>query len=402
MSEATRTGDRASLPRWPDEARFRQDPYPDYARLRAQHPVQRIAAPGGTPVWLVTGYAEARALLSDARLIKDVRRFGHLSDRRLPPWLNLHMLNLDPPDHTRLRRLVSKVFTVRRVEELRPRVETITGDLLDAMAARHEGDLLDLFAFPLPITVICELLGVPVTDQADFRRWSNAVVSGHAARDQLPEAVESLTGYITALIADKRAAPADDLLSALVAVHDSGDRLSENELISMALLLLIAGHETTVNLIGNGVFHLLTHPDQRALLRGDPGLLPSAVEEFLRYDGPVEIATVRAAREDLTIAGATIREGEYVLIGLDAADRDDAQFAGADRLDVTRADNQHLAFGHGIHYCLGAPLARLEGQIAIGALLRRFPDLALAAPASELVWRPGLVLRGLARLPVTY
>lgn len=402
MSEPTRTGDEPDLRPWPDQEVFRQNPYPEYAAMRAAHPVRRMAAPGGTPIWLVTGYAEARELLSDARLVKDVRRFSHLRDPNMPAELNLHLLNLDPPDHTRLRRLVSKAFTARRVERLRPRVEAITNDLLDAMAGRHEGDLLDLFAFPLPITVICELLGVPIADQADFRRWSNIVVSGHAARDEMPRAVEDLRRYLTDLIAAKRAEPADDLLSALTAVRDSADRLSEAELISMAFLLLIAGHETTVNLIGSGTFHLLTNPDQRDLLRADPSLLPSAIEEFLRYDGPVEIATLRIAAEDVKLAGVTIGAGDRIMIGLDAADRDETRFPGADRLDITRTDNPHMAFGHGIHYCLGAPLARLEGQIAIGALLDRYPDIALAVPASDLTWRPGFLLRGLSRLPVTY
>lgn len=402
MGEPTRTGDEPVLRPWPDEVTFRQDPYPEYAAMRATHPVQRMAAPGGSPVWLVTGYEQARALLSDMRLVKDVRR---LTNRRVPERLRdmeQHMLNLDPPDHTRLRRLVSKAFTVRRIERLRPRIEAITGDLLDAMAAGHEGDLIDLFAFPLPITVICELLGVPLDDQDDFRRWSNVVVAGHATRDELPQAVEDLSRYLTGLIAAKRAAPADDLLSALIAVRDSADRLTEEELISMAFLLLIAGHETTVNLIGNGMYHLLTNPGQLERLRADPGLLPTAIEEFLRYDGPVEIATVRIAAEPVDVAGVRIGTGDRVLIGLDAADRDATRFPDADRLDVTRTDNPHMAFGHGIHYCLGAPLARLEGQIAVGALLDRFPEMALAVPPSDLTWRPGFLLRGLTRLPVTY
>ena len=402
MTEPARAEGMPAGMQWPEEERFRRDPYPDFARMRAAHPVRRVALPSGLPVWLVTGYAQARELLADMRLVKDVRRFQQLRDIRLPPELNLHMLNLDPPDHTRLRRLVSKVFTARRVEELRPRVEAIADGLLDAMAGRHAGDLIDLFAFPLPITVICELLGVPVADQDDFRRWSNTVVSGHATREQLPEAVDSLSRYLSALMADKRSSPSEDLLSGLIAVRDSGDRLSEDELISMAFLLLIAGHETTVNLIGNGMFHLLSHPDQLALLRSDPALLPSAVEEFLRYDGPVEIATTRIPTEDVLVADVTIPAGEPVLVALGAADRDGARFADPDRLDVTRADNQHVAFGHGVHYCLGAPLARMEGQIAIGGLLRRFPEMGLAAPAGELTWRPGLLLRGLAALPVTY
>lgn len=387
---------------WPDDPGFRRDPYPTYARLRESGPVCPIALPSGLRAWLINGFDEAWDLLADERLAKDVRRFAHLRDTRLPPELNLHMLNLDPPEHTRLRRLVSKAFTPRRVEGLRPRVEQIAAELLDAMAARDGGDLIEMYAFPLPITVICELLGVPEHGRDDFRRWSNVIVTGYAAREQLPEAVDGLISYTRGLLADKRAAPADDLLSALIAVRDEDDRLSEDELIAMTFLLLLAGHETTVNLIAGGVFHLLNNPDQLAMLRGDPGLLPSAVEELLRYDGPVEIATTRITREPVEVAGMTIPAGEPVLVGLAGVDRDSSRFSDPDRLDVTRDDSQHVAFGRGIHYCLGAPLARLEGQVAIGALLRRFPNLALAVPPGDLAWRPGLILRGLAELPVTY
>ncbi|MQA84912.1 MAG: cytochrome P450 [Streptosporangiales bacterium] len=401
VGAAREPGPPEPLP-WPSDPAFHRDPYPAYAQLRRSRSVGPVTLPSGLRAWAVTGFEEAWELLADPRLAKDIRRFAHLRDVALPPELNLHMLNLDPPDHTRLRRLVTKAFTARRVEALRPRIEQIAAELLDAMAQQRSADLIEAFAFPLPITVICELLGIPSGDRGDFRRWSNAVVSGRATRDELPEAVAGLIAYAKKLIAAKRAEPSDDLLSALTAARDEDDRLSEAELISMIFLLLIAGHETTVNLIGTGTFHLLTHPDQIALLRDDPSLLPSAIEELLRYDGPVEVATTRITAEPVEIAGVTIPAGEPVLVALAAVDRDPDRFPGPDRLDLTRGDAQHVAFGHGIHYCLGAPLARMEGQIAIGALLSRFPSLALAVRPGDLVWRPGLLLRGLAALPVTF
>jgi cytochrome P450 len=310
------------------------------------------------------------------------------------------MLAADPPDHTRLRRLVSAAFTVRRVEALRPRIEEITDDLLDAMAGRDRVDLIDAFAFPLPIQVICELLGIPAGDRDAFRDWSNVIVAGAQSGDRLPGAIQQMVTYIRELIADRRASGGDDLLAGLIGVRDEQDRLSEDELTSMAFLLLIAGHETTVNLIGNGTFLLLDQRERWERLRADPALLPAAIEEFLRYEGPVETATFRVAAEDLEIGGAAVSAGEPVLVSLLSANRDD-HFPDADDLRLDRAQNPHLAFGHGIHYCLGAPLARLEAQVAFGRLMDRYPGLTLAVPAQELSWRPGLLMRGLQSLPVT-
>jgi cytochrome P450 len=380
------------------------DPHPTYAWLRQRRPVHRFRMPSGMSAWLITRHEDVKQALNDPRLSKDERRRAELSPVRFPHGvaerMNHHMLNADPPDHTRLRRLVSAAFTARRVEALRPRIQQITDQLLDDVAATGEVDLLDAFAFPLPIQVICELLGVPVTDRSEFREWSNTIVAGTVSGPALYPAAVALMEYIGALLDRKSAEPGDDLLSALIAVRDGGDRLHPNELSSMVFLLLVAGHETTVNLIANGVHALLSHPDQLARLRAEPALLPGAVEELLRYDSPVETGTLRITTEPVTYAGVTIPANEVVLVSLLAANRDPDRFPDADRLDLGRDTGQHVAFGHGIHYCLGAPLARLEGQIALGSLLGRFGDWRLAVPAEELVWRQGVLLRGLAGLPV--
>ncbi|SFQ36486.1 Cytochrome P450 [Amycolatopsis arida] len=388
---------------------FTGDPHPLLRRLRVEHPVRRAVTARGVPVWLVTRYADARALLADSRLSKDHRIAGDLFTKYVTATggtagsftqaLAAHMLNSDPPDHTRLRRLVNKAFTARTVARLRPRIEEITGELLDAMAGRDTVDLLASFAFPLPITVICELLGVPGDRHDDFQQWSNVLVSS-ATADPVEWASLAMSEYLAGLVAAKRAEPTEDLLSDLVHASDEGDRLSPTELVSMAFLLLVAGHETTVNLIGNAVLALLRHPEQLAALRADPGLMPNAVEEFLRYESPVNIATLRFTTEPVPVGEVTIPPGEFVMISLLSANRDTTRFPGPDRLDVTRQPGGHLAFGHGIHYCVGAPLARLEAEIALTRLLARFPDLALAAEPETLRWRDSTLVRGLATLPV--
>ncbi|RZQ59396.1 cytochrome P450 family protein [Amycolatopsis suaedae] len=389
---------------------FTDDPQQAVRLLREQGPVRPVLTAWNVRGWLVTGYADARALLADDRISKDnatarTLLAGQLGEDEedtgfLAQSLGDHMLNSDPPQHTRLRKLVNTAFTGRRVAALRPRVEQITEELLDAMAGRDEVDLLEAFALPLPITVICELLGVPDMDRDRFRTWSNTMLSS-GPRDEVQQSSVLLAGYLAELIEHKRRTPGDDLMTSLIEASDDGDRLSEGELISMAFLLLVAGHDTTVNLIGNGVLALLRHPDQLAALRADPGLLPGAVEEFLRYDGPVNIATLRFTKESIEVGGVAIPEGEFVLISLLGANRDAERFADPHSLDVTRQAGGHLAFGHGIHYCLGAPLARLEGEIAFGGLVRRFPGLALAAaPGERLHWRRSTLMHGLERLPV--
>jgi cytochrome P450 len=392
--------------RWDED--FIQDPYSVYRRLRDEAPVRQVIMPRGLKVWLVTRYADAREALADPRLHKDMRPASELFRRhstrtgeteQFGEDLASHMLNSDPPDHTRLRRLVAKAFTVRRVELLRPRIAEITEELLAGIAGQDEVDLVDSVAFPLPVTVICDLLGVPHADRDDFREWSNTLLSA-GGTDLVRSAATSMAAYLSGLVGGKRDNPADDMLTALVQASEDGDRLSETELVSMAFLLLVAGHETTVNLIANGVLALLRNPDQLAALRADPALLPGALEEFLRYESPVNHATLRYTTAPVTLAGVEIPAEEFVLVSLGSANRDGERFAGPDRLDVTRAAGGHLAFGHGIHFCLGAPLARLEGQIAIGRLIDRFPGLGLAADPGELRWRNSTLLRGLESLPV--
>ena len=384
-------------------ADFKANPYPAYEQMRRHSPVRPIETPSGR-MWLVTRYADARQMLSDPRLIKQPPRQQDFADSQAR-LLNEHMLSADPPVHTRLRRLVSKVFTAGRIENLRPRVREIAESLVEPLAGapgeRRRADLVADFAIPLPITVICEMLGVPSADQDSFRTWSNTIVTGVATGGSF-DAMRALSGYIVDLIADKRSSLGEDLLSALIAVRDDNDRLTERELVSMVFLLLIAGHETTVNLIANGMHLLLTHPDQYRRLRSDPSLIPTAVEEFLRYESPVETTTFRFTAEPVEVGGVTIPAGEVVLAALTSANRDEERFADPARFDITRRENSHLAFGHGIHFCLGAPLARLEGQVAFETLLARLPELALAVPAEDLAWRPGILIRGLVDLPVEW
>ncbi|MGW0332485.1 cytochrome P450 family protein [Streptomyces sp. NPDC003011] len=382
---------------------FRTDPHPVYAKLRASGPVHRVRPPGsydGCRTWLVVGYEEARAALADPRLSKDSRGIGvTFRDEEL---IGRHLLGADPPEHTRLRGLVSRSFTMRRVEELRPRIQEITDDLLDAMLPRGRADLVESLSYPLPITVICELLGVPEVDRTEFRKLSTEVVAPTSGQREY-DAVVRLAEYLTELIEDKRCAgpSGGDLLGDLIrTTAEDGDRLSPTELRGMAFILLIAGHETTVNLITNAVHALLTHPAQLAALRADMSLLDGAIEETLRYEGPVENATFRYAAEPLEIAGTPVEQGDTVMIGLTAADRDGSRYPAPDRFDIRRDNRGHVAFGHGIHYCLGAPLARLEARTAIRSLVERAPGLALAAPPGD--WLPGMLIRGLRGLPVRW
>jgi cytochrome P450 len=375
------------------------DPYSVHARLRAQRPVTPVVMPGGPGAWLITGYAEARAALADPRLSKHVPGW-HPEPGSIFAALDLHMLNSDPPDHARLRKLVTKAFTARRVERLRPRIAAITAGLLEDMSGRAELDLLASFAFPLPITVICELLGVPAGDRDDFRAWSATIVANSAAPEVFHAHATAMVRYFTALLAAKRRESGDDLLSALIAARDEEDRLSEDELVSMAFLLLVAGHETTVNLIASGVLALLLNPAELARLRAEPALIGGAVEELLRYVNPVNHTTFRCAAEPVEIGGVRISRGDPVLVALSGANRDPARFGDPDRMDLGRDSSGHLAFGHGIHYCLGAPLARLEAQIAVSRLLARFGSISLAVPADSLRWRPSTLIHGLESLPV--
>lgn len=413
------TADPAACPAGAPELftwEFATDPYPAYAWLREHSPVHRTSLPSGVEAWLVTRYADARQALADARLSKNPAHHAepaHAKGKTGIPGerkaeLMTHLLNIDPPDHTRLRRLVSKAFTPRRVAAFAPRVQELTDGLIDRFAAEGRADLIHDFAFPLPIYAICDLLGVPREDQDDFRDWAGMMIRhGGGPRGGVARSVKKMRGYLAELIHRKRENPGDDLISGLIRASDHGEYLTENEAAAMAFILLFAGFETTVNLIGNGIYALLRNPEQRHRLQesldaGEDGLLETGIEELLRYDGPVELATWRFATEPLTLGGRDIAVGDPVLVVLAAADRDPARFEDPDTLDLARRDNQHLGYGHGIHYCLGAPLARLEGRTALATLLGRLPDLRLAVEPADLRWRGGLIMRGLRTLPVEF
>nr|WP_221468513.1 cytochrome P450 [Saccharopolyspora phatthalungensis] len=394
-----------STPRLDEE--YLQNPHELAARLRAEGPARPVLMPDGVRVWLVTGHADARALLTDPRLSSDgvydrlehARALAEGKKIEFSRSLAAHLLNVDPPDHTRLRKLVNKAFTSRTIARLRPRIEEITTELLDAMPVGESVDLLAEFALPLPIRVICELMGIPAEDRERFAGWSGEMVST-AAAEEVGAASAAMAGYLAELVESKRANPAEDLLSALVHASDNGDQLAVPELIAMTFVLLIGGYETTVNLIGNGVLSLLRAPDQLAALRADPGLLPNAVEEFLRFETPNNMASPRYTRQAVRIGDIEIPAGELVLVSLLAGNRDARRFPDPDRLDITRPTGAHLGFGHGIHYCVGAPLGRLEGEIAIGRLLERFSRIELATDPASLRWRSSTQMHGLETLPV--
>jgi len=390
----------------PMDPEFLADPYPTYHRLRAEDPVHQ--SPLG--FWVLTRYDDVSAVLRDPRFIKEplaalvAARFG----AEVPRGVGLSMLDRDPPDHTRLRGLVSKAFTPRVVDGLRPRIQQIVDELITRAQAVGSMDVIEEFAYPIPVNVICEMLGVPVADHERFKGWSLDIARGLDSIWLPPDSEvprrsaasrHAINDYFRGLIAQRRASPRGDLLSALIVAEEAGDKLNEEELLATCILLLIAGHETTVNLIGNGVLALLRNPGELERLRATPGLITNAVEELLRYDGPVQ-RTARVASAAATIGGRTIAKGEMVMPFIGAADRDPSQFPDPDRLDLARADNRHIAFGWGIHFCLGAPLARVEGQIAIDALVRRLPRLELMTDEPE--YRQSLTLRGLKTLPVKF
>lgn len=385
---------------------FRRDPYPRYAALRQRNPVYFSPMLRG---WVLTRYRDIAAVLHDPRYSVDRSQADIF--RLLQPFegvppdfaeaISRNLLMLDPPDHTRLRRLVNRAFTPRMVQALRPRIQQIVDELLDEHGQASEMDLVPAFAYPLPVTVIAEMLGVPAADRERFKRWSEALISlidplqmtnglGPAQR-----AYEEFGAYARGVFAERRRQPRDDLISALVAVDEQGEALTESELLSLCMLILGAGHETTANLIANSVLALLRHPDQRRRLQDDPSLMPTAVEELLRYDSPVQL-TDRVATEDADIDGHPIRKGQLVGLLIGAANRDPERFTDPDRLDVARSDNDHLAFSRGVHFCLGAALARVEAEIALGSLLRRYPDFSASLEGLE--WKRSVVLRGVKSL----
>ncbi len=388
-----------------DEDSYYQDPLGFFARLRESRPVAPVRMPDYGRAWIVTRYADVRTALTDPRLAKDVHRWpgGGRSRPSEATGVYAHMLHFDPPDHTRLRRLVQKAFTQRRAA-LRPRAEEIAAGLLDEMAAARGDaiDLLDAYARPLPIAVLCELLGIPVAD----RPWIAVAVAAYDEHAEHQRVERELAAYFTELIAAKRAEPGDDLVSALVVACDNAaadgaaDELSGNELLATVFLLVMAGFDTTVNLIASGTLALLTHPGEKTRLRQDPSLFPAAVEELLRFTNPVNHANDRFTTEDVPVGDVVIPAGEWVLPAISSANRDPAQFPDPERLDLGRDTGGHVAFGHGIHHCLGAPLARMEAEVALGALLARFPGISLAVPPEELRWRPVSLMNGLESLPV--
>ncbi|MFO7572967.1 MAG: cytochrome P450 [Gaiellaceae bacterium] len=393
---------------------FRVATHGTYARMREESPVHlQPGLDGETPIWFVTRYEDVVAMLTDnERFVLDPtlaltpeelaeRGTAFVPDERVSE----NLLAKDGDHHRRLRRLVTKAFTPRMVEQLRPRIEEIANELIDRVAGRGSMELVDDFAFPLPITVIAELLGIPVEDRNRFREWSNTFVLPAMTpelQEQASRHTQEFIDYLDALFAERRAEPTADLVSALVQAEDEGDHLTENELYSMVVLLIVAGHETTVSLITNAVHALLSHPERLAELRADSSLLPSAVEELLRYDSPVERTITRWAAADVELGGREIRRADLVIAVIGSANRDDARFQEADTLDFRRTDTQHVGFGRGTHYCLGAPLARLETEVAIGTLLRRLPNLQLAIAQDDLYWRPIPLFRSLAELPVIW
>ncbi|MCS1352053.1 cytochrome P450 [Mechercharimyces sp. CAU 1602] len=390
---------------------FKQHAYAHYDELRQHSPAFPLPFLYEGQLRIITRYKDANSLLKETRLTKNPHlilteeQFSEFFVGGSSSPLSKHMLNVDPPDHTRLRTLVHKVFTPRMIEKLRPRIHAIASHLLQPY--RHHSssfDFIQSFAFPLPIIVISEMLGVPIEDRDQFRQWSNYLVEEHAEEDKDKEIaiMKEFTDYIGSQIADRRNHPKEDLISQLVHVRENGEQLSEPELFSMIFLLIIAGHETTVNLIGNGLFALLQHPEQWEELKKNPSLIPTATEEMLRYYSPVEFSTNRWALEDIPLGDTVISKGDYVLISLAAANRDPEQFPEPHLFNMKRNPNKHIAFGMGIHYCLGAPLARLEAHIAFEELLRTLPSLTLAKPAEELSWRPSLLMRGLKELPLIH
>jgi len=390
----------------PSRPEFHADPYPFYHRLRSTAPVYQ--SPMG--FWVLTRYDDCVLALRDQRFGRD--GFEQMlavayGDEKEAGRLPRSMLFRDPPDHTRLRALVSKAFTPRVIEGMRAHIQSIVDRLLDRVQPAGRVDVIADLAYPLPVTVICEMLGVPAEDQGTIRQWSADVARsldaiGIPADAEImargKTARQALGDYFRHLLPERRKHPQDDLLSLLIAAEEQGDKLTEGELLATCILLFIAGHETTVNLIGNGLLALLRHPDQLARLAADPTLIQGAVEELLRYDSPVQ-RTARITNADVEVGGHAIAKGSMVVTVIGAANRDPAQFSDPDRLDITRRDTRHIAFGFGIHFCLGAPLARVEGQIALGTLLRRMPKLALGGTPT---WRASSTLRGLATLPVTF
>jgi cytochrome P450 len=392
-----------------------QDPYPVLGRLRAGGSVHEVVWAHGARVWLVTRYEEIAALVNDPRVSKDGRRMNELFARHsgLPAEddqhdgigfndeLTTHMLNSDPPRHTRLRSLVSKAFTAHRVERLRPRIERVADECLDAMAGRSDIDLVSEFAVQLPITIICDLFGIPGPDRERFRLWGTKLVGAGQDPAEVAEAGEKMVGYVSALVDAKRANPGDDMVSALVRVRDDGERLSHGELVSMIYFLAVAGHITTICSIGNAVYNLLTHPAELAKLRANLSLMPAAVDELLRFDSAAQVGTFRFTTAAIQLGDVTIPADQLLLLSWSAGNRDSARYPDADRLDLDRRPAGIMSWGYGLHRCIGVPLAKMQIEIGLTRLLTRYPDLRLAADPAQIRWENSSLLRSLVALPVS-
>jgi cytochrome P450 len=392
---------------------FKANPYPAFAELRAYDPIHQLTSSNGQSTWLITRYRDAELVLRDERFVKDRQhvaspeRSAHIanSPASAADLMNMSLVDLDPPDHTRLRSLLTPFFTPRQMEPWRARAQEIVDELIDAVEEKGSMDLIEEFASILPLTIILEILGIPTEDGPKLHHWTKLIANAlgdSVVSQQVGEALQKFYAYLVVLVKKKRQALGDDLLSKLLQVEAESGRISEREVVTMTFLLITAGHDTADNLIGNGMLALLMHPEQMAVLRKNPELIKIAVDELLRYRGPFMLTTMRWAREDIELRGRLIRRGDAVLVSPASANRDGEVFAEPDTLNITRRENSHLAFGKGIHYCLGAPLARLEGEIAISTLLRRLPNLRLQFDPETLDWRPGWLVQGLHHLPIVF
>ncbi|HSA50443.1 MAG TPA: cytochrome P450 [Yinghuangia sp.] len=396
--------DQQPPPSYPFGEAVALDLHPRYAALRREQPVLRVGCPYGEDAWLVTSHADVKTVLGDRRFSRALAA-EHDESRLTPLPIHTSILGMDAPDHTRLRRLLAKTFTAQRTQRLRPRVEREAERLLDELiAAGAPGDLMEDFAVPFAGTVVCDLLGVPFPDRQQFRGWLDAFSATTVmSQEEIERDTQRLHDYIRRLMVSRRREPQDDLISAMVKASDEEDKLSETELVELASVLLIAGHETVSSQLIDSLFVLLTHPEQLRQLQDDPRLMPSAVEELLRYVPLISHVTfARYATQDVELGGTVVRAGESALPAIPSANRDAAVFADPDRLDLTRTHNPHLGFGYGSHRCLGAALARLEMQVALQAVLTRFPALRCAVPPEELRWKEGMQVRSLLHLPVTW
>lgn len=396
----------------PHSSEFHENPFAVLSRFREQDPIHKFELQrfgGAFPAWLITRYDDCMAFLKDGRITRDVKRvmpkelIAKLNVSEDIDFVSEHMLAKDPPDHSRLRSLVHQGFTPRMIEQLRAGIERITEELLDEMETKADPDIMRDFAAPLPFIVISELLGIPKEDRAKFQVWTSAMVdTSESGQDATNQALREFKQYMQTLIEEKRNHPGEDLTSKLIYAEEDGQKLSESELYSMLFLLVVAGLETTVNLLGSGTLALLLHKDQLENIKRQPDTIQTAVEELLRYTSPVIMMANRWAIEDFTYKDVSIKKGDMIFIGIGSANRDPEYFDEPDTLNVARTPNRHISFGFGIHFCLGAPLARMEASIAFNALLKRFPNIELNGSSEDLTWRKNVFLRGLETLPVRF